>query len=315
VIKTTFRIAREVSRTHGPYTVSVGAITSRVTLNPAGARTPAPPRGAAGAGALVEVEHAAKVSRQATDGAFDDAAIIAEALEVVVPAINRVIHLISFVGGSQRQIPLLSPLDIENFLCEDLYDGAPRQVQVGNALTEGRILLREPKLAADARVTNLLGAAPPGFEDAESLWLDGLEAFYDGRQREAAIVLRAAVEVGWRAALDAAVGAYRRCAFGPIPVALLDTVAEQAADRRTPVPARLTTFSKIIFGFSFQEDWEPGVPSTKWDKLNTVFDQRHGVAHGKAKPTMPNVWDAVTLTREVLDKIRDLTDAVVRKCP
>jgi hypothetical protein len=254
------------------------------------------------------------VKRLRDDGSFDDQAIGAEAAEVVVRATNRFVHVFSFISGRQGQLPLLSLFDLENFVCEDLYGGTPRVVALGGLLLQRRIPLREPSAAQASNVQAGLNAPPAAFHAAETLWLDGLEAFYDGRFREAVILLRAGVEVAWRAAFDRSMEAYGRCAISPLPQGILQAYSEHATGKRMGLPARLTEHSKVVFGFSFKDDWEPG-RTTKWDRLTAFFQTRHSVAHGSGQPSTAEVWDGLTLTREVLTKLTTLSDAVIRQCP
>ncbi|MBI3201453.1 MAG: hypothetical protein HYZ29_07915 [Myxococcales bacterium] len=255
------------------------------------------------------------MNRIGAGGAFDDAALASEALEVVVRASNRVVHVAAYVGKNQKPVPMLDLFDLEELVCEDHHGaGAPRQIPSGGLLTKNRIRVKEPPASQMADVQKRLNAPSSVFLEAESLWHDSVEAFYDGRPREAIILLRAAIEVGWHAGFDQAAEAYRRCPWGTLPVALLDSIVERAKNKRTPVPQQLDEYSKTVFGFSFRKDWEPD-KTEKWDRLNSFFDERHAVAHRTGVPRPETLWAALSLTREVLDKVKDLADAVVASCP
>jgi hypothetical protein len=314
LIRTSFRIAREVSREHGPFTLELGGIKSTVTLTYTDDRKVAPAGRAVGAGASVVVDHVPQVERRRSDGSFADASIAAEAIENAVRVANRVVHLLAFAGGSRTNLPSLSRFDLENLKCEDLQASTPRDVAVGELLTERRILLREPPLAEQGEVQKRLDPHPSTFAESESLWHDGVQGFYNGRLREALVLLRASIEVAWNAGVTAAGDSYRTCPLGPLPVGLVDSFVERATDWRTALPIRLDVSSKVILGFSFKTDWEIAPKTMKWDKLNTFFQQRHDVAHGTGQPTTSDAWDAMSLTREVLDTLERLTDAVVQRC-
>lgn len=313
MIRTSFRIAREVSREHGPFTLHLGGITSKVTLTYTETRKDAPPGRAVGAGANVVVEHAPIVQSKRPDGSYADASVAAEAIENALRVANRVVHLLAFAGGSRANLPSLSQFDLENLACVDFREDPPRSVALGNLLTETRIRLREPPVTEQANVQKRLDPASLTFSESESLWHDGVQGFYNARLREAVVLLRASIEVAWNAAVKAAGDAYRTCPLGPVPVGLIDGFIDRATDWRMALPDRLDTSSKTIFDFSFKSDWESG-QTTKWDKLNTFFKQRHDVAHGTGQPTAEHAWDALALTREVLDRLEQLTDDVVRKC-
>lgn len=313
MIRTSFRIAREVSREHGPFTLELGGITSKVTLTWTADRNVAPPGRAVGAGAAVIVEHTPLVNRRRSDRSYDDEFVAGEAIENAVRVANRVVHLLAFAGGSQTNLPSLSRFDLEDLQCEDLQENPPLNVALGDLLTQKRIALREPPMAQQADVQKRLDPPPATFAESESLWHDGVQGFYGGRLREAVVLLRASIEVAWNAAVKTAGDAYRACPLDPLPVGVVDSFVERATDWRTALPVRLDLAAKVIFGFSFKTDWEPG-QTTKWDKLNTFFQQRHDVAHGTGQPTTAHAWDALTLTREVLDRLEQLTDDVERKC-
>lgn len=315
MIRATFRIPREVTNVLGPFRFEAQGRSCDVALSPAPARSPPPTGGAEGAGAFIRIDYEPGVSRLKSDGTIDDAALAAEALDVLVPAINRVIHIAAYVGNNQKQMPLLSRFDLEDLVCEDHHDPrAPRKILLGGLLAKERILLKEPSGSTMGEVQRRLDRPSKVFFEAESLWHDSVEAFYDGRLREAVVLLRAAIEVCWRAAFEEAVAAYRRCNVAPLPTGVLDSYVERATDRRTSLTDRLSLHSKVVFDFSFREDWESG-QEVKWGKLNSFFQDRHGVAHGTGQPSLLNAWEAVRLTREVLDKLQELTDAVVKTCP
>lgn len=316
MIKVTFRIPREVANVLGPLHFDVQGIACDVTLSPTAARVPPPPGGAEGAGAQVTVKYQPRANRIRADGTtFDDATLASEALEVVVRASNRVVHVAAYVGKNQKPVPLLDLFDLEDLVCEDHHDaGAPRQIPLGGLLTKGRIRVKEPPARQMPDVQKRLDAPSGAFLEAESLWHDSVEAFYDSRLREAVVLLRAAIEVAWRAGFDQCMAAYARCNLGPVPADVLEFYKGRATDRKTTVPDRLGYYSKIAFGFSFRDNWEVG-QTVKWDKLNGFFQERHGVAHGSSQPKPDTVWEAVNLTREVLDKLQELTDTVLKKCP
>ncbi len=278
-------------------------------------RKVAPPGWAVGDGALVEVTHAPDVMRKKPDGSFDDDAIAAEAIEVAVRATNRIVQLISFMGGGHGPLPSLTRFDLEEAKCEDRHDPVPRDVPLDALLQERRILVREPPLASPATtIQRRLKKPLSRHAESESLWHDSVDAFYNGRLREAVVVLRAAIEVAWAASVESAVDAYRACTFGPLPAELLDHYEERALDWKVGLPERLDKFSKVLFGFSFRSDWERVSVTAKWDRLTGFFQQRHDVAHGTGQPSNDQAWEALTLAREVLDKLASRTRAVIRAC-
>ncbi len=297
MIRTTFRVARYIPGPIGPLRLIVNGITCTLSFGHDPPRSPVPPGGAEGNGAIVTVEH------QASAG-LADAELVAEAFELALKSTNRALHALAFAGGKQRPVPLLSGEDLEGTSCVDDPGGAARALPTSGLFPRRPVRINLDATDRTAAVQALLDPPPAEFTSSHTLWSEALEAFYAGRNREAVVLARAALEVGWETAARAAARDLAAHAQPPIQAGIFAAYVKEALASRA-LADRFNQYSKALLGFSFSTDWD----TAKWGRLITFFELRNDVAHEGFQPLDEDALGAITLAREVLDRLAALRQA------
>ena len=298
MIRTTFRVARYIPGAIGPLQLVVNGIPCTLSFAPAPARNPVPAGGAEGNGAIVTVEH------QPTAG-LGDPELVAEAFELALKSANRALHALAFAGGKQRPVPLLNGEDLEDTSCVDDPAGAPRALPAVGLFPRRPVRINIAAANPTAAVQAVITSPPAEFTSSYALWQDAVEAFYAGRSREAIVLARAALEVGWENAVQAAAPDLAARVAPPVQAGIFEAYVAEGLKSRA-LADRFDQYSKALLGFSFSTDWDAG----KWDRLITFFELRNDVAHDGLQPTEEATLGALSLSREVLDRLRQLRLAV-----
>ena len=270
----------------------MNAIDCTLSLERDPPREPVPTGGATGSGALVTLEH------EPTPG-LADSELVREAFELALQATNKVIHALAFSGSKREPVPSLVGHDLEDATCADA--SADRDIPTGGLFSRGTVRINLPARDATEAVCAVIRPLPPDFAVSDALWQDAVEAFYAGREREAVILARAALEVGWEMAADAVATDLASRVAAPVQPGIFAAYVAEASDARN-IQDLFSKFAKSLFGFSFATDWD----AAKWGRLAQFFQLRNDVAHEGRLPNRDEVWQAISLSREVLMKLAEL---------
>ncbi|MBI4955204.1 MAG: hypothetical protein HY908_24485 [Myxococcales bacterium] len=258
----------------------------RVRLDPAPARSEPPAGGAIGPGAFVTVEHEAVEPLDRN-----------EAREEAIQVTNRVLHLLLFAGSNQKPVAGLAPYDVED-LEVDTGAGAPAPPEPPAQRRSVRVKFGDD--VDQPAVQRLLDRLPGGLESAQALWNEAVQAYYEGRSREALIVVRASIEEGWTSAADAFC-----LAAGQAPSPLVRTELVQAyveSAKRARLTERLGVHTTHLFGRSIESQ----LPDGDWDRLCTALDERNKVAHTAGPADADRAWDGIRIARLVIEHLAAL---------
>ncbi|MCW5831341.1 MAG: hypothetical protein KIS78_02655 [Labilithrix sp.] len=263
------------------------------------ARDPVPAGGAAGNGAIVTVDHEPTAD-------LADAELVAQAFELALKSTNRALHALAFAAHKERPVPLLSGEDLEDKSCIEDPGGAARALPVDGLFSRQAVRIKLDAADRTDVVQKVMTPLPADFVAAHALWVDAIEAFYAGRLREAVVLARAAVEVGWEIATKAAAQDLATQARPPIQAQIFEAYVAEGLESRA-LKDRLDKYNKALLGFSFCTDWTPG----RWEHLVEFFELRNNIAHEGFHPSPDKAFRAIALTRDVLSKLVELRLGVV----
>jgi hypothetical protein len=235
------------------------------------------------------------------DGANDETAWNT-ANDVVVRAVNRVLHLAAFAGKNQKHFRTLQVRDFHDIAVFDLTNGE-RPVS-GERPVERNVTIRGTGLT---QRTQVLLDVPAARRDSEALWFDALESAFERRVRDAVVAARAAVEVAWKSAVQRVRNAHT--GLKPQVAAMVEALVDAAIADSVPLPQKLDKHSAPIFGSSFKDRWN----EKTWDRVSKLlFKARNRGAHGSGEVTEEDAHRAVEIARAILDDIEFVCDSVER---
>jgi len=116
------------------------------------------------------------------------------------------------------------------------------------------------------------------------------------------IVARVVVEVGWERAARLVAADFGKMAKPPIQPGIFDAYVTESLSARVALRDRLDHYSHRLFGFSLAKDWD----DVKWGRLNSFFELRNDVVHEGIHPQPDQAWNAISLSREVLERLVEL---------
>jgi hypothetical protein len=228
------------------------------------------------------------------DGAADDQTAWYTAHEIVVRAVNRVLHLVAFAGGNQKRLPVLQFRDFDSIEVVEVGD-VERRLEGESPVQRVPWIRRSDQTPRTQELLDMLASRG----HAEALWLDALESAFEERPRDAVVAARAAVEVAWREAAES-VREAERVHARPRGAAMIEALVDKALADGIPLPQRLHKYSESIFGASFQRRWK----AATWNEVRELFSTvRNRGAHGSGSVTENEAHRAVGLARKVLDDI------------
>jgi hypothetical protein len=218
------------------------------------------------------------------------------AREDAIYATNRLLHLLSYAGGNQKAVPGVGLHDVEDLLVT-YTTAAGDLIQFQEDLPRHPVRIHFEATITEAAVQLLLDPMPAEFAPVDALWNEAVQAFYDGRYREALIVVRASIEEAWRVAADGFIARASQANLAPVRQELV-TAYIQVAEKAGLID-RLGLHTERVFGKKLEALLPPG----DWDRLGNALEERNKVAHTAEPADVKQVWDGVRIARDVIDQL------------